>query len=658
LTGADAGDYTLTQPTGLAADITPAPLTVTGAVAGNKVYDTTLTDTLSNFGTLSGVLSGDTVTLDSMDTTAAFGTKNVGNNKAVTVAGYTLGGTDANNYALTQPTGLTADITPAALTITGAAAGNKVYDGTLADTLSNVGTLSGVLGSDAVTVTTSGYTADFATKDAGNNKAVAVTGYTIGGVDAGNYTLTQPTGLTADITPATLTVSAAGVDNKVYDTTTTATLNVSGLQGVVIGDTVTLAGGYTANFTTKDVGNDIPVTVSPLTLTGANAGDYTLTQPTGLAADITPAPLTITGAAASDKVYDTTLADTLSNFGALSGVLSGDTVTLDSVGSTATFATKNVGNNKPVTVAGYSLGGTDANNYALTQPTGLTANITPANLTVTGITANDKAYDGTTAATLDLNSADLHGVLANDNVGVSPTGYTANFANSSANTDVPVTVANLGLDGADGGNYTLTQPTGLTADITAAAPAPPTPPPIITITTITTDPVVTNLPAPANQVPVTSTPPTFPANNTASGNLVPVSYSDSQAFAQTVQQGGVLANSSGTSGDVGSGDVAQINNGGLNNVSSPAAAGALNQALGPEVRDALADALQADYGSLLGDTSGTTPGSDDQETILTGGDVVQIENNKVKSIPLSQAPQQLQDAMKNGMNGMPSGTGH
>jgi filamentous hemagglutinin family protein len=261
LTGADAGNYTLTQPTGFAANITPAPLTVTGAVAGNKVYDTTLADTLSNFGTLSGVLSGDTVTLDSVDTTATFTTKDVGNDKAVTVTGYTVGGAAAGNYTLTQPTGLTADITPASLTITGAAAGNKVYDGTLADTLSNVGTLSGVLGSDAVTVTTSGYTADFATKDAGNNKAVTVTGYTIGGTDAGNYTLSQPTGLTADITPATLTVSAAGVDNKVYDTTTTATLNVSGLQGVVIGDTVALATGYTANFATKDVGNDIAVTV-------------------------------------------------------------------------------------------------------------------------------------------------------------------------------------------------------------------------------------------------------------------------------------------------------------------------------------------------------------------------------------------------------------
>ena len=37
--GADIGNYTLTQPTGLAADITARELTVTGSTAQGKVYD-------------------------------------------------------------------------------------------------------------------------------------------------------------------------------------------------------------------------------------------------------------------------------------------------------------------------------------------------------------------------------------------------------------------------------------------------------------------------------------------------------------------------------------------------------------------------------------------------------------------------------------------
>ena len=68
------------------------------------------------------------------------------------------------------------------------------------------------------------------------------------------------------------------------------------------------------------------------------------------------------------------------------------------------FDTKNVGTDKTVTVSGLSLTGADAGNYVLTPPT-TTANITAATLTVTGITASNKVYDGTTDATLDTTNA-------------------------------------------------------------------------------------------------------------------------------------------------------------------------------------------------------------------------------------------------------------
>jgi hypothetical protein len=44
------------------------------------------------------------------------------------------------------------------------------------------------------------------------------------------------------------------------------------------------------------------------------------------------------------------------------------------------FADKNVGTGKAVTVTGFTLTGTDAGNYSVLQPTGLTANITKADL--------------------------------------------------------------------------------------------------------------------------------------------------------------------------------------------------------------------------------------------------------------------------------------
>jgi hypothetical protein len=121
-----------------------------------------------------------------------------------------------------------------------------------------------------------------------------------------------------------------------------------------------------------------------------------------------------------------------------------------------------------------------------------------------------------------------------------------------------------------------------------------------------------------------------------------------------------LADSSSSGGQVGSGDAAQLGNGGLNNVANPQASGALNQALGPIVFHNLADAL-ATWGDWV-DTSepdNDNTGGGNQETILSGGDVVEIGDKGVKSIPLGQAPPQLQKAMGGDvLNGVSSGAGH
>ena len=47
----------------------------------------------------------------------------------MTVTGVTLGGAAAGNYTVAQPTGLTADITAKGLTVEGAKANTKIYDG-------------------------------------------------------------------------------------------------------------------------------------------------------------------------------------------------------------------------------------------------------------------------------------------------------------------------------------------------------------------------------------------------------------------------------------------------------------------------------------------------------------------------------------------------
>ncbi len=84
-----------------------------------------------------------------------------------------------------------------ALTVSGPAVTTKPYDGTNAATIS--GTLSGVLSGDTANVTLVG-TGTFASTTDSSGISVTSTS-TLSGTAAGNYSLTQPTGLTGTITP-------------------------------------------------------------------------------------------------------------------------------------------------------------------------------------------------------------------------------------------------------------------------------------------------------------------------------------------------------------------------------------------------------------------------------------------------------------------------
>ncbi|WP_296268083.1 YDG domain-containing protein, partial [Pseudomonas sp. UBA6562] len=395
LVGADADNYDVVQPAGLSASIARADITVAGVGAADKTYDGTTAATLTGNASVTG-LGSDVLTLAGSGM-GAFDDKNVGVGKAVTVSGYSLGGTDAGNYTLLQPTGLTATIGRALLALTGLGANSKVYDGTAAATLNGTASVS-PLGADAVSLVGSA-TGLFVDKNAGIGKAVTVTGYALSGADAGNYTLVQPSNLTADITKANLAVTGVTAADKVYDGTTAATLNGTAQVNAFGNDALALSGTGTAAFADKNAGTGKAVTANGYTLTGSDAGNYTLVQPSNLTADIAKANLAVTGVTAADKVYDGTTAATL-NGTAQVNAFGNDAVALSGTG-TAAFADKNAGTGKAVTASGYTLTGSDAGNYNLVQPIGLNASISRADLAVTGVAVDDKVYDGTAAATLN-----------------------------------------------------------------------------------------------------------------------------------------------------------------------------------------------------------------------------------------------------------------
>ncbi|WP_411879805.1 YDG domain-containing protein [Polaromonas sp. YR568] len=445
--------------------ITPAALTVSGVTASDKVYDGTSTATLdTGSGALSGVLGSDSVAINLAGATGSFADKNVGNAKAVTVTGAgLLSGADAGNYTVSSPAGLTASITPKALTVSGVSAGNKVYDGNATAALNTgAAALSGVIGGDTVAVNLSGVTGSFADKNVGTAKAVSLSGAgLLSGADAGNYSVSNPAGLAADITPKALTISGITAGDKVYDGGTAATVNTSGASytGLVSGDALTVSA--TGSFGDKNVGNGKIVTLAS-SYGGADLGNYSITGQASTTASITPKALTISGITAGDKVYDGGTAATVNTSGAsYTGLVSGDALNVSATGS---FGDKNVGTGKTVSLAS-SYRGADLGNYSITGQATTTASITPKALTVGGITAGDKVYDGGATATVNTSGASYTGLVGGDDLTVSATG---SFGNKNVGNGKTVTLASS-YGGADAGNYSITGQASTTANITPKA---------------------------------------------------------------------------------------------------------------------------------------------------------------------------------------------
>jgi hypothetical protein len=462
LTGSAATNYTLAGMSG-SATITAKALTTTGLTADNKIYDGNTAATLSGSAALqTSEAAGTGTTADgipySLDTVSVSGTasgsfadKNVGVAKPVSVTGLSLAGANAGNYSLTAPS-LSADIT--ALGLTGSiTADNKVYDGNNSATITSR-SLSGVIGAEDVSL--NGGTATFNNKHVGIGKTVTATGMTLSGADAGNYSAPASAPGTADISVRSLTVSATA-QNKQYDGNTTAPVSFSDDR---IGGDVLSASATAADFDTKDIGTAKPVSITGISISGADAGNYSLTGTTAnSSADITVRPLT-PSITASNKVYDGNASATIATR-SLTGVVGAEDVSL--TGGTATFNNKNVGNGKPVSATGLSLSGADIGNYSLASTTAnTTADITAMSL-AGSVTLTNKVYDGGTNAIIVDRS--VTGMIGGEDVSL--TGGAANYDDKNVGTNKNVTITGLVLSGADAGNYVLS-PATLTgaADIT------------------------------------------------------------------------------------------------------------------------------------------------------------------------------------------------
>ena len=182
-----------------------------------------------------------------------------------------------------------------------------------------------------------------------------------------------------------VTASLTGNVSKVYDTTPTATLTRANYaaSGALDGDTITLNNPTSGIYDSKNAGSGKNVAVTGVSMAGASNGAATVygyqlaeTSINGNVGNISKADLAVTGLTASNKVYDGNTMAVLDGTAAVAP-LSGDKVGIDGAGR-GVFADANVGTGKAVTVSGFTLKGTDAGNYNVVLPTGLTANITAA----------------------------------------------------------------------------------------------------------------------------------------------------------------------------------------------------------------------------------------------------------------------------------------
>lgn len=166
-----------------------------------------------------------------------------------------------------------------------------------------------------------------------------------------------------------------------------------------------------------------------------------------------------------DKVYgdaDFALAATSNSDGAITYSIEGAANGISLSGTNN--ATVTLGNIGMVTIRA-----TQAANDIYAEGTkDITLTLTAKELTVTGLTGDDKAQDGTTDATASGEAA-LSGVIAGDDVSLSGTPVFT-FASADVGTEVAITTTGYTLSGDEAGNYSLTQPT-LSADITAVLSA-------------------------------------------------------------------------------------------------------------------------------------------------------------------------------------------
>ena len=210
-------------------NIVPHKVTINGtAVEPSKIYDGTTDAEITNEGALSENFDGENLKIKVGK--ATYENRNAGVAKTVVFSDFAIEGSAAANYELTaQPANTVAEITAKELRIANLKVKNKQYDGTDTAEIEGIPTLVGLAGGDKLQLLNG--TPTFSKVDVGEDIPINFTMFSLFGdsVTLTNYSLTQPTGVTANI-------SEYIADGSEYRTDSNGWINTD--------FTVTANGGY------------------------------------------------------------------------------------------------------------------------------------------------------------------------------------------------------------------------------------------------------------------------------------------------------------------------------------------------------------------------------------------------------------------------------
>ena len=423
------------------------------AVTDTKTYDGTVISYASPTFDIEQLASGDAVNIAPIQVydNRNFGTTHVLNASDLTIKDGSNADMTGNYNIVYSPSVNTGVINKATVTVT-AQTDTKVYDRTTNSLVPPV--ITGIIAPD---VASTSPTQTFDNWNVGIGKTLSANGLVISDDNNGNnYAINYVTNTTGVITPLNITGNFTVDATKVYDGGTLANVLTRTLNGVISPDDVNLSGG-TANYNNKNVGTGKTVTLSGMSLAGAQKDNYSLTSVATTTANITVRTLALTNFGADSKEYDGTTVAT--GIGFTDNRVPNDNL---SFGRDAAFRDPSVGEDKPVDYTNIRIsGGADKNNYVLASTIGTAyADITPRNIS---IIANNKSkiYGETITGGTNSTAFSVVGLpLAN---GETISTVTITYGNGAAATNNAGTYMNqvipsdaVGINGFVAGNYIVT----------------------------------------------------------------------------------------------------------------------------------------------------------------------------------------------------------